>query len=106
MSKEDSSEEILLELSADIVSFKHNSNFLKRLFNEDAGTMLYAKDLSTDLHSIESRIVEIEGIVKGSLRVGWLDFSNSPYGRGFALVIFFVEEIFWNTVAIYNRNLL
>lgn len=102
----DAIEEALAGFCADLVSFKHNEAFLKRLFQEDAGTMLWVRDLGTGMDDIASRTAELERTANGSLRTGWLEFSNSPYGEGYAIILFFVEEIFWHTLALFNRNTL
>lgn len=107
-------EKQLMALTADLVT--GSDDFVLRLFDKPAGEWISVSELSQNLEIVSSltsnRIHdEVKRIhshkkVEGEMYVTWLDFPVSLYGAGYALIIFFLDTPFWNTVAIYNRALL
>lgn len=97
-------EDILSGITADLVGYESNSLFLKRLFSEEAGKWIEIEPLCSGLKKIESQLEQLKESFEESLRVTWLDYPAS-YGEGFCIIIFFVEALHWNNLALYNKQL-
>jgi hypothetical protein len=93
-------EDELSDICADLVSY--DSTLLDRLFSSKSGLWLDVAS-SCELHL--ERIKEINQQVGGAVDITWLDYPNSTSGKGFCTVIFFLEPLLWNYIAIYNRLL-
>ena len=52
-------EEKLSSITADLVEFESNSQFLERLFSEDAGKWIEIESLCSGLKEIESQLKEL-----------------------------------------------
>lgn len=98
-------EDKLSSITADLVEFESNSQFLERLFSEEAGKWIEIEPLCNGLKEIESQLEELRESVEGTLQVTWLDYPNAAYGEGYCIIIFFVEALHWSNLALYNKQL-
>lgn len=97
-------EERLADLAADLVERAENSAFLARLFALEAGRWEDVATLCQDLAPLDDPLEQFQGLSKGALQVTWLDYPPSTHGPGYCLIIFFAEELHWNSVALYNKR--
>jgi hypothetical protein len=92
-------------LTADLVEFESNSPFIERLFSEEASKWIEIQSLCSGLKEIESQLEELKESFEGTLRVTWLDYPDAAVGKGYCLIIFFVEALHWSNLALYNKQL-
>lgn len=92
-------------LTADLVEFESNSPFIERLFSEEASKWIEIQSLCSGLKEIESQLEELKESFEGTLRVTWLDYPDAAVGKGYSLIIFFVEALHWSNLALYNKQL-
>ncbi|MBI3969623.1 MAG: hypothetical protein HY329_28605 [Chloroflexi bacterium] len=95
-------DEQLAEITADLV--EEDSIFHHRLFDLPPGTWAKVLDLCRDLPTHAERLEEVLDLAEGTLKVTWLDYPGSAYGPGYCLVIFFLEELLWKNIALYNKQ--
>ncbi len=102
-------EKQLGNLAADLIT--GSDKFVLRLFNKPPGAWFSVLELCQDLETQRhggtlqndlQRILDHKK-VKSELYVTWLEYPDLLYGVGYALIIFFLDNPFWNTTAIYNR---
>ncbi len=98
-------QEVLSNITADIVSERVYSDFLSQLFACAVGNWRRVDQLSVDVADLPQRLDDIDPDVLNSFRVSWLDFPNSLHGEGFCLIVFYAESIFWNNAILFNRQL-
>jgi hypothetical protein len=97
-------EEKLADLTADLVECEENSVFLERLFSLKAGVWEDVTALCRDIMHLEEHMAQLQRSSKGRLQVTWLDYPTSTHGKGYCLIVFFVEELHWSNVALYNKQ--
>jgi len=86
-------EERFEELTADLVESEENSVFLERLFSLKAGAWEDVTALCRDIVQLEDDMAQLQRSSKGGLRATWLNYPASTHGKGYCLIIFFVEEL-------------
>lgn len=96
-------EDRLGDLVADLVEFEHNSPFLLRLFAVASGHWLEVKSLCDGLEHVASQLAQLNDICEGTLKVTWLEHPTSS--SGYCLILFYMEELHWNSLALYNKQL-
>jgi hypothetical protein len=99
-------EDQLSEISADLVEFKSNQIFLKRLFSHHQGEWLKVVNLISDMETIIKQINLLPEKISSNLQVTWLDYSHSVYGEGYCLITFFEDQLHWSNVALFNKQYL
>ena|GEM_PF-1015601 len=97
-------EERLEELTADLVESEENSVFLERLFSLKAGVWEDVTALCRDIVHLEDDMAQLQQSSKDGLRATWLNYPASTHGKGYCLIIFFIEELHWSNVALYNKQ--
>lgn len=90
-------------LTADLVEHESNQPFLQRLFANKAGQWLDIYTLCQDLNSILNQFKSLELECEGILQVTWLDYPTN-LGEGYCLIIFYLESLHWNNLALYCKN--
>lgn len=98
-------EDRLSSITADLVEVEKNSAFLERLFSVDAGRWINIAPLCSGLNEIEGQLEEFRESFEKTLRVTWLDYPEAAYGKGYCIIVFFVEALHWSNVALYNKQL-
>lgn len=97
-------EDKISDIAADLVSCERNSLFLKHLFSNEAGRWSDLEFVCNGLNEIEDQLKQLRKLFDGRILVAWLDYP-SPYREDdYCLIIFFVEELFCNNVALYNKK--
>jgi hypothetical protein len=97
-------EDKLSDITANLLGFEKYSVFLERLFSQEIGKWTDIVVLCRDITEIEEQLAGLEESLEGTLRVTWLEYPQSAYGPGYAVVIFFSEEPHWASVALYNKQ--
>ncbi|XWK86584.1 MAG: hypothetical protein U7127_20560 [Phormidium sp.] len=97
-------EDILSNITSDLVADRSNSPFLERLFSIDAGKWVELEPLCQELKQIEKQFAELKTEFNATIKVTWLDYPVSACGEGFCTILFFVESLHWSNLALYNQN--
>ena len=97
-------EDQLADITADLVEQDDNSPFLERIFSQQAGVWEATAVLCSDLAHIKTQIEQLQKQLAGTLQATWLDYPNSGHGAGYCVIIFFLEELHWSSVALYNKQ--
>lgn len=96
-------EDWLSGFSADLLSYRDNHRFLRKLFSAPAGYWLQVVPLCEGLPDImQEQLSEAPMSVDDLFWVMWLHYPSIK-GEGYCLILFFVAGIDWHTIAIYNR---
>lgn len=98
-------EDILSNITSDLVADRSNSPFLERLFSIDAGKWVELESLCQELKQIEKQFAELKTEFNVTIKVTWLDYPVSACGEGFCTILFFVESLHWHNLALYNQQL-
>ena len=96
--------EKLADTTADLVALKDNNAFLAHLFATAAGRWVRVVTVCGESLGIATRLEELETLAGGTLRVTWLEYPDSIYGAGYCVIIFFLEELHWSSVVLYNKG--
>lgn len=96
-------EDELADIAADLVEFEENSLFLSRLFAAAVGQWLEVISLCDGLERVANQLTELNDLCEGTLKVTWLEHPIS--GSGYSLILFYMEELHWNSLALYNKQL-
>jgi hypothetical protein len=96
-------EDSLADITADLVEHAENTLFLERLFALEPGVWENVAVLCRDMPHLKDQIASLKRPDPGVLRVTWLDYPRSAHGKGYCLIIFFMEELHWSNVALYNK---
>ncbi|AFZ27807.1 hypothetical protein Cylst_5822 [Cylindrospermum stagnale PCC 7417] len=96
-------EDRLSNISADLVEYEEV--FLKRLFHEPSGKWLDLTLICSGIAQIEHQLEQLRESFTGKIVVTWLDYPSSESESCYCLIMFFAEDLFWNNIAIYNKQL-
>ena len=91
-------------MTADLVEQNDNSPFLERILAQQAGVWEATAVLCSNLAPIKTHIEQLQKHMAGTLQATWLDYPNSEHGAGYCVILFFLEELHWSSVALYNRQ--
>lgn len=94
-------EDELADFTADLLALSANEHILKRLLKEPAGSW---SNLANFLegHQQATQVVEkFQSDCNGILQVTWL--AHPRLDRGYCLVLFYVDALGWNNLAVYNK---
>ncbi|WP_017660870.1 hypothetical protein [Baaleninema simplex] len=97
-------EENLSDIAAELLSSRRNEDFLERLFSVESGKWIDMPPLCKGLIEIEEQLEEAGKSFREAPQVTWLPYSSPCYEQGFCIIIFFVEDLHWSSVALYNKN--
>jgi len=97
-------EDQLADITADLVERDENSLFLERIFSQKAGVWEATAALCNHLVHIKTQIEQLQKQLAGTLQATWLDYPHSGHGEGYCIIIFFLEELHWSSVALYNKQ--
>ena len=97
-------EERFEDLTADLVECEENSAFLERLFSLKTGVWEDVTVLWHGIVHLEDHMVQLQRSFKNRLQTTWLDYPTSTHGKGYCLIIFFVDEPHWSNIALYNKQ--
>jgi hypothetical protein len=97
-------EDKLADLTTDLVEHEENQTFLARLFALEAGVWADVAVLCHEVVPLEEHVAHLQESTTGHLHVTWLDYPDAEHGKGYCLIIFFVEELHWSNVALYNKH--
>ncbi len=94
----------LLDVTADLISSKESQPFLKKLFSLPMGTWIEVSELVSGLPRASQETNTLQKVAKGQLKVTWLDLPDSVHGNGYCIVLFLMEEIYWDNLFIFNKQ--
>lgn len=102
-------EEELSDILADLVSFDENENFLKKLFEKEAGKWADLYSLCPNLNDIEGRIEQVEKMLGNKVWAMWTPYPElEPVQESiFCVISFFVGRFgyfLWSSSAIFNKS--
>jgi len=96
-------EDQLSDLTADLVASRFNETFLERLFAVPTGQWLKVESLCRGLE-IQAKFADLRQEYGEDLQVCWLEHPSQD--SGFCLILFYVESLHWNNLALYNKTAL
>lgn len=91
-------------LTADLVEYKSNQQFIKNLFAIEAGKWTNIDTLCKGMTNIKTELELIKNSCDGLLQVTWLDYPMTTMGEGYCVIIFYLESLHWDNVALYNKH--
>ena len=94
-------EDEIADFTGDLLALEVYESSLKRLFENDAGTWLKLTDLLEQNQQAVKTIVALESDCQGALQATWIDHPNLE--SGYCLVLFYVDALEWNNLAVYNK---
>ena len=97
-------EDELLDFTADLLALKSNQIVLEALFGLVAGQWMNLGELLKALPEIAQQLTELERLAGGQLQVTWLRHPETS--ESYCLVLFFMESLGWDNLAIYHRSLI
>jgi hypothetical protein len=97
-------EDTLIDMTADLAALQEHEPFLEALFARPAGTWTAIECLDLHLPRMKEAIAQIQQDTAGTLQVSWLDYPHATTGSGYCVIIFFLEELPWSRVILYNRQ--
>jgi hypothetical protein len=107
MTTTSSIEEQLEDLCGDLVAYRDNEPFIRRLFSSKPGDWHTLVDLCAGLigGTLET-LSSFPGEPAAQPRVTWIDLPDSLHGPGYAVILFFLEDPQWSMAALYHYGLL
>ncbi len=94
-------EDELADFTADLLTLRTSEYILSRLFAEPAGSW---SNLASFLEGHQQAVQEVEKFqtdCNGTVQVTWLEHPKLDHGH--CLVLFYVDSLGWNNLAVYNR---
>ncbi len=101
--EESSLEDDLSGVSADLLSFRKYESFVRQLFELKPGIWADVLGLCNGLDEIKASIHKLEAKIDDTLKVLWLEHPD-PAEVDFCLVLFYVDVLDWNSLAVYNKG--
>jgi hypothetical protein len=96
-------EDELLDLTADLLALKDNQSFVSALFEVPSGQWLNVGEMLSGRPAVQEQLRELETMSQGQLQVVWLPHPETS--AAYSLVLFFMESIGWDNLAVYHREL-
>jgi hypothetical protein len=96
-------EDELLDFTADLLALKEYQPVLGQLFGLEVGQWENLSELLQGFPEMRNRLMELESLAKGRLRVNWLRHPETS--DAYCLVLFFMESLGWDSLAVYHRSL-
>ncbi len=94
-------EEELTDFTADLLALKANEVFLERLFAKPVGQWSDLAGFFDKNEQIYHKLTSLQANCEGTLRVTWLEHPELV--KGYCLVLFYVDSLEWNNLALYNK---
>jgi hypothetical protein len=91
------------DVVGDLLTEQANLPFVQRLLSLSPATWSSVYSLASRLPDVRSRLHELGYAGENSVQVCWLDYPLSLYGPGYCLVVFYLEDEHWSSVALYNK---
>ena len=92
------------DFTADLLSLKISGPILKRLFTNPLGHWLDFSELLSGHDETVRKLEILQSECDGTLRVAWLDYPDLD--RGYCMILFYVDSLGWNNLALYNKAVL
>ena len=95
-------EDELADFTADVLSLKANEKILHRLFSNPLGKWSNLASFLNDYDEIIQRLAKLQGDCDGTLQVTWL--QHPELNQGYCLVLFYMDSLGWDNLALYNKE--
>jgi hypothetical protein len=95
-------EDELLDFTGDLLAFKANEHFLVELFSHSSGQWIDVKTIVPE--RLTPTVTALEVASEGQLQVTWL--SHPEMNEEYCLVLFFMESLGWDHLAVYHRGII
>ena len=96
-------DEELEDIVGDLLSEQANLPFVQRLLSLAPATWSSVASLASSLPRVSRRLHELGYAADDSVHVCWLDYPTSAYGPVYCLILFYLEDEQWSSVAVYNK---
>ena len=106
--QEDKIFQLLDDLASDLVSNRQYNHVLKELFSKTPGEWFTTSEINIENENLNELFFLFDRyeIPKNDIVFTWLKRPNVDERDPYALILFYCDEIQWNTVAIFNRSTL
>jgi hypothetical protein len=96
-------EDELLDFTADLLALKANQPFIASLLAQPKGQWINVAAIAQNMAQMNQTLTALEAAGGGQLQVAWL--SHPETNDDYCLVLFFMESLGWDNLAIYQRKL-
>lgn len=93
--------EELTDFTADLLALKVHEVFLERLFAKPRGGWSDLADFFDKDEQVSHKLASLQTNCEGTLWVTWL--VHPELVKGYCLVLFYVDSLAWNNLAVYNK---
>jgi hypothetical protein len=93
----------LLDFTADLLALKANQPFVAGLLEYPKGQWVNVATITQDMAQVSQTLMALEASSSGRLQVTWLNHPET--NDDYCLVLFFMESLGWDNLAIYHRKL-
>jgi hypothetical protein len=93
----------LLDFTADLLALKANQPFIAGLLEYPKGQWVNVATITQDMAQVSQTLMALEASSSGRLQVTWLNHPET--NDNYCLVLFFMESLGWDNLAIYHRKL-
>ena len=76
---------------------------MQRLLANESGKWTDIYTLCQDLNSVSDQLQSLEKLCDGILQVTWLDYPSN-LEEEVCLIVFYLESLHWNNMALYCKN--
>ncbi len=97
-------EDELLDFTADLLALKDHQVVLEALFELGTGQWMNLSELLMAVPKMGQQLDELERLAGGQLQITWLRHPETS--ESYCLVLFFMESLGWDNLAIYHRSLI
>lgn len=94
-------EDELADFTADLIALSANEYILSRLFAEPAGSWSNLASFLERHQQAVQAVKKIQADCDGTVQVTWLE--HPILDHGYCLVLFYVDSLGWNNLAVYNK---
>ena len=94
-------EEELTDFTDDLLALKANEVFLEQLFAQPIGRWSDLAGFFDKDEQTSHKLASLQANCGGTLRVTWLE--HPELAKGYCLVLFYVDSLAWNNLAVYNK---
>lgn len=95
-------EDEVADFAADLLALEEHEFVLEYLFKRPAGKWCNLVDFITDDHPIVQKITSLQSDCHGQLKVTWIEHPDLE--SGYCFVVFYVDSLNWNSLALYNKD--
>jgi hypothetical protein len=94
----------LENFACDLLTEAKNQAAVQRLFEAKKAHWVTVRDLCSTVSGLQETYEELSKQLPSDLVVTWLDCPGDREAQNNAVVLFFVEDLLWSKIAVFNRG--